>query len=215
MSKRQDSMKWVHPTGCVPESVLLVALGPTKHDLLEATTAHEPPDDIMGCGEVWGVNAGCNHLAGRVAYDVLFVMDYLDGERRRLPRYGEHLRDWSRRFGGQIITSEAGGWAGHAGVHEYPLRWVLERTGGDAYFHNSVPYILAYALAIGVQRMTIYGADYSHESSKRREDDRPNAEYWLGFCQAKGMQFSLPPTTTLLNANRRGWFYGYRDQPEF
>ena len=69
------------------------------------------------------------------------------------------------------------------------------------------------AMSIGVKRIALFGADYSHEASKRREDDRPNAEYWIGFCQARGVQFILPPTTTLLNANRRGWFYGYRDQP--
>jgi hypothetical protein len=205
-----------HWTGPTPESVLIVALGPTKLDLLEMTTAHQPPAEVMDCDEVWGINAGCNHLAGRVAYDVLWVMDHLEGEERRLPQYGDYLRRWlDRHPKSALVTSEAGAWSDLRRVHEYPLHWVVESLGSaNAYFHNSVPYLLAYACAIGVKRIVIWGADYSHEASKRREEDRANAEYWIGFCRARGMEVFLPSTTTLCNTHRQPWFYGYRDQPE-
>ena len=205
---------WQHPTGKVPKSVLVIALGPTKQGLLELTTKHEPPPEVMDVDELWGMNGGVNHLAGRVAYDVLWIMDHLDGEAHRLPRYAELIRRWQTRFGSPIITSQAGAWAGSPGVHEYPLAQVLQRFGNDhAYFHNSVPYILAYALMIGVERLVLWGADYSHEAIKRREDDRANAEYWVGYCRAKGMKVQVPQDTTLLNTDRQPWFYGYREQP--
>lgn len=209
------AMNWTHPTGRNPKSVLIVALGPTKLDLMEMTTAHEPASEVMDVDEVWGINAGANHLAGRVAYDMLWVMDHLDGEARRLPRYAELLAAWAWRHKASIMTSQGGDWAkGRHYVHEYPLDWVLGKVGTDnAYFHNSVPYLLAYAYAIGVERIVLFGADYSHEKSKRREEDRANAEYWVGYCRAKGMDIYLPSTTTLCNANRGAWFYGYRDQP--
>jgi hypothetical protein len=205
----------VHPTGNNPQSVLIVALGPTKLDLLEMTTGHEPPDVVMNCDEVWGINAGCNHLAGRVAYDMLWVMDYLDGEERRLPRYAGRIRQWRNRHERPVMTSQAGNWADEPHIHEYPLQWVADRVGtANAYWHNSLPYLLAYAWCIGVQELVIWGADYSHEASKRREEDRANAEYWIGFCRAKGMTVWLPNTTTLCNTSRGAYFYGYRDLPE-
>jgi hypothetical protein len=215
-------LTWQHPTGRVPESVLIVALGPTKLDLLEMTSAHQPAPLLMDCDEVWGLNGGVNHYAGRMAYDVLWVMDHLEGEARREPQYMEHITRWLDRFGAPLITSQRGDWmsetesgSGWPPIYEYPIDLVLSNVGdSNAYFHNSIPYLLAYALTIGVKRLVIWGADYSHERSKRREDDRANAEYWVGFCRARGMEIWLPETTTLCNQNRGLWFYGYRDQPE-
>ena len=206
---------WVHPTGREPKTVLVVGLGPTKQDLLELTTIHEPNPRIMDVDEVWGINGGANHLAGRVAYSLVWVMDHIEGEARREPIYGKRLADWMDFHEAPIITSQAHGeWLHMRHMHEYPLREVVNTVGVDnAYFHNSIPYILAYALFIGVEDLVMFGCDYAHERIKRREDDRPNAEYWVGFCRARGMRVYLPDTTTLCNANRGPWFYGYRDQP--
>jgi hypothetical protein len=182
----------------------------------------------MDCDEVCGLNGGVNHYAGRMAYDVLWVMDHLEGEARREPRYMEYMQRWLDRHCAPLITSQRGDWLSHQfrladqypdvkapPIYEYPLDLVLSTVGdSNAYFHNSIPYLLAYALTIGVKRLVIWGADYSHERSKRREDDRANAEYWVGFCRARGMEIWLPETTTLCNQNRGLWFYGYRDQPE-
>lgn len=206
---------WKHPTGSAPKTVMVVGLGPTKQDLLEITTAHEPNEDIMDVDEVWGINGGANHIAGRVAYDVLWVMDWIEGEARNEPRYARHLEDWTRRHQAPIITSQATGrFAMLESIHEYPLLEVVRAFGAEnAYFHNSIPYIIAYALFIGAKRMILFGSDYHHEAIKRREDDRPCAEYWIGYARAKGMQIIVPSSTTLLNTNRGLWFYGYRDQP--
>jgi hypothetical protein len=211
------AMTWRHPTGRTPETVMVVALGPTKQDLLELTTAHEPNPMLMGCDEWWGINGGVNHLGGRVQYDVLWVMDWIEQEARKEKRYGDALRHACDPNGRNIpiITSQATGeWADMANVHEYPLLEVIRTHGREnAYFHNSIPYILAYALMIGVKRLVLFGADYSHEAIKRREEDRPNAEGWVMYCRAKGMEVMLPDSTTLMNTSRGIWFYGYRDQP--
>jgi hypothetical protein len=211
----QPMKTWTHPTGQNPQSVLIVALGPTKSDLLDMTTAHEPPELVMDVDEVWGINAGCNHLSGRVAYDVLWVMDYLDGEERKKPRYGEMLRRWMDRHRAPLITSQAGAWKENPHVYEFPLDEVIAKVGDtNAYFHNSLPYMLAYAWCIGVKSLVVWGADYSHERSKRREEDRANAEYWIGYVRAKGVEVWLPSSTTLCNTSSGPYFYGYRDQPE-
>lgn len=218
MNADTSSLLWWHPTRALPNSVMIVALGPTKSDLLDMTCCHEPPALAMECDEVWGINAGVNAFGGRVAYDLLWIMDHLDGEAKRLPRYMDLVARWLERTHAPLITSHAGYW-GHdrPGVYEYPLSWVLDRVGVEnAYFHNSLPYILAYAWCIGVQRIVLWGADYTHERSKRREEDRANAEYWVGFLRARGVEVYLPDSTTLCNMNRGPWFYGYPpgDQPD-
>jgi hypothetical protein len=210
-----DAPAWVHPTGRTPESVLVMALGPSKHSLLELTTSHEPPPAVMNCDEWWGINGGANAMGGRVAYDLLWVMDYLDGEERKEPAYAAHLKRWlARHPQAALMTSQAGSWGLLPQVHEYPLGPILDRyPEATGYFANSVPYILAYALFVGVKRLVLWGADYNHESLKRREDDRANAEYWVGYCRAKGMHIQVPADTTLLNTNRGPELYGYRDPP--
>ena len=209
-----------HVTGSSPETVVMVSLGPTKRDLLDMTTAHEPPPELMNADEVWGINGGANIFCGRVAWDVLWVMDYLEGEARREPAYVEHLMRWlDRHQGSHIMTSVAGRFA-RGGLHEYPLQAIVEETcqwgaGGyqHAYFHNSIPYVLAYAMAIGVKRLYLFGADYAHEELKGRERDRSNAEYWVALARERGMQVILPTTTSLCNANQPAWFYGYPEVP--
>ena len=74
--------------------------------------------------------------------------------------------------------------------------------------------MLAYALFIGVRQILLWGADYSHEKSKRREEDRANAEYWIGICRVLGMRILIPDTSTLCNADKGTYFYGYRDKPQ-
>jgi len=205
-------MSWKHPTGQNPKRVAIVCLGPTKLDLVEVQTAHEPQRDLRhnDVDELWGLNAGINWLWGRVKWDLVFIMDHLGGESAKHPQYGRHIAQLSNRI--PIITSD--NTEGFPDVFPYPLRDVVTEVGAEnAYFHNSLPYMLAYALFIGVKEIHLWGADYSHEQLKDRESDRANAEYWVGFCRARGVRVIVPESTTLLNSRNHGWFYGYLHQP--
>lgn len=196
-----QTMRWRHPTGRTPESVTLVALGPTKRDFFDMQTAHEP--EIMA-DETWTLNTGIRWCRA----DLCFVMDDLRWYAERYSRYGKDLRETSI----PIITS-----ALHDGFPTamlYPLNEVVDAFGTEnAYFHNSVPYVLAYALFIGVKRINLFGADYTHPSTVAREPGRANCEYWVGFCRARGMTVIVPSTTTLLDACEGPSFYGYLHQP--
>lgn len=190
----------------------MCCLGPTKLDLVEIQTAHEPQPGLRhgDIDELWGLNAGINWLWGRVEWDLLFVMDHLGGEEAVRPEYGAHIRSRSRFT--PVISSD--NLSGFEEAHPYPIAQVVAHVGAEnAYFHNSLPYVLAYALFLGVKEVHLWGADYSHERLKDRETDRANAEYWVGFCRARGMRIIVPETTTLLNAHKHGWFYGYLHQP--
>jgi hypothetical protein len=196
--------------GKVPDTVLLAALGPSKHQLIEHQTGHQPDEGMMTVDEVWGVNAGANWLSGRVHYDQLFVLDYITGEAAKLPKYVALLEAWSRRHGKQVITSVANGrdWC-----VEFPLEAVYAKVRAynpaPPYFHNSIPLILAYAWAIGVRRVYLWGIDYSYDGLQRREDDRANCEYWIGWCRALGMEIITSTQSTICNSNQGFRVYGY------
>ena len=192
--------KWRHPTGQWPESVTLVALGPTKHDYYDMLTGHEP--EIVS-DETWTLNTGVRWCKA----DLCFVMDDLRWYAERYPAYGADLRAADV----PIITSQL-----HEGFNAwaYPLTDIVAEFGAEnAYFRNSVPYILAYALFIGVKRLHIFGADYTFPGGVAREAGRANCEYWVGFLRARGMTVIVPSTTTLLDTREGAYFYGYLHQP--
>lgn len=208
------TLKWRHPTGRNPKHVVIVGLGPTKADLLNGTSGHTPNKDLMAADEVWGVNAAINQFAGRIRYDMIWMMDNLHGEFRKYPQYIEYMKQYLERHRVPLMTSEAGEYADIENIYEYPLYWIYAMYGDDAmYFHNSIPYMVCYALAIGVKRLELWGCDYSYEKHKTREDDRANAEYWIGFARSKGMKVLIPVTSSLTSADKGLYFYGYDDQP--
>lgn len=195
-----SSVRWKHPTGREPKSVTVVALGPTKRDYYDMLTQHEP--EIVS-DEVWTVNTGLRWCVA----DLCFIMDDMRWYAERYPAYGRDMR----RTDTPIITS-----AMHPGFDTamlYPLAQIVDEFGSEnAYFHNSIPYVLAYALFIGVMRLHLFGADYTM-GGEVREAGRANCEYWIGFCRARGMSVLVPSTTTLLDANQGPQFYGYLYQP--
>lgn len=77
------------------------------------------------------------------------------------------------------------------------------------YMKNSVPLILGYAWWVGATSIYLFGADYTHPMSNRREEDRPCAEYWCGFLEACGVSLFLPADTTLKSAREGDSIYGY------
>lgn len=82
------------------------------------------------------------------------------------------------------------------------------------YLHNSIPMMLAYAGFIGVSEIVLAGVDYTFPGSDIREDDRPNAEYWIGYLRAMGIDVRPIDGTTILNTMKQPWCYGYARQPD-
>lgn len=196
---------WQHPSGRWPDRVALLSLGASVHSYISECMEADLSPAVIGRDEVWTVNRGIMCFR----HDLAFVMDHLGGEERAYPHYGAALRRHDR----PIITSDnCDGWPDH--VFRYPLDAIRRHFGQrHDYYFNSIPFVLAYASWIGVRELTIWGADYNHELCKRREDDRPNAEYWIAICRERGMTIAIPNTSTLCNSNQGLRFYGYRDQP--
>jgi hypothetical protein len=199
---------WEHPTGQAPDEVIMLLLGESKRQYADAlSVAHDPPFPQGPNIETWTCNAGFRIWP----HDLLFVMDDLEGEAHKWPTYGDDLAQHNK----PIITSTA--YPRWTNAIAYPFDAVcdaLKLEGLDIYFRNSVPYMLAYAQFIGVQRITIFGADYTHPNQPGREADRANAEWWMGRLSACGVQFTLASDTTLMEARTHNTpLYGYKHDP--
>lgn len=201
------AFRWKHPTGQDPRSVDLVALGPTSRDWTQRQLFKSPQRQLDVADEVWTLNRGIRAFP----HDMAFVMDDLLTEGLDDPEYDIALKAHHK----PIITSTA--YLDEYGQSlPYPLAEVLRYAGiKRAYFHNSVPYVIAYAMMIGVQRLTLWGCDYTYPGLPIREDDRANCEYWVGVAEARGMSVLCPRNSTLLNSvqKQETWFYGYSRQP--
>ena len=94
---------------------------------------------------------------------------------------------------------------------EFTFEQIREEYNKSAtYMMNSIPMILAYAGAIGVERINLFGADYDFPGSAVHEADKPNAEYWGGGIRmGLGMDIFLPSRTTLFSTNQGRNIYGY------
>ena len=87
--------------------------------------------------------------------------------------------------------------------------FIKQKGNSMLYLKNSVPMILAYAWWVGAKSIYLFGADYSHPMSGRREADQPCAEYWCGFLEACGVSLFLPSDTSLKSVREGNAIYGY------
>lgn len=205
-----DSLAWHHPTGNSPKIVTLLCLGPSREAYVGARLARDLADATEGVDETWTLNRG----GGAFRHDLLWVMDHIQGEADRYPRYGAAL--W--KHDKPIITSDAAdGWPAH--VHRYPFRlvwnWLAQtvRPNHGDWYHNSLAYILPYAAWIGVRELRVFGADYHHHASGVVEDGHPCVAYWAGRLESAGLVVRPSESSGFLNADRRDWIYGYRHDP--
>ncbi len=231
-------MAWKHPTGGQPEVVNIVALGPTNrsyHALHLDYTPLVPPAD-----ETWTLNKGLrttlvdmgfimDDLVGearksdRYRHDidnleVPIMTSIIDNDVRKLyPKLIE------ANLLGEFPIDEVLDWIGArvllAGGHtkaELQLKPQMISDVGEKcgyYLHNSIPFMIAYALFIGCRKIHLFGADYTYPGMVAREDDRANTEYWCGMARAFGVEVTTPQDTTLLNMNQGTRIYGYGARP--
>ena len=83
----------------------------------------------------------------------------------------------------------------------FPIEAALEKVGHDIL--NSTPaYMVAFAMMIGVKEIWLYGMDFHYENVDRAEAGGQGMAYMLGMCQAMGISYKIPSTSSLLDAYR-------------
>lgn len=193
------------PPSLVPQSVAIVAMGKSCSTYIRQVSA--AGDRRVIADQTWAINS----MGSAIAHDLLFHMDDCRvQEQRAAAQPGTNVANmlnWLRRHP-NFYTSRK--YDDYPGAMEYPLEKVVRMTG-VAYFNSTVAYAVALAVAIGVKKIAMYGADYSYSNLHKAERGRGCVEFWLGLAAARGIQIVVAEDTTLLDAcepAERKW-YGY------
>lgn len=205
-------LHWRHPTGKVPETIMLCGLGNSKSELINGMTQ---PNFRAPWDELWTVNKGI----GPFAYaDVAFILDDIYDYATNDHEYGEQMRQFKGKIIGQSTVIPYG--TKRVPFSFYPLREVLNFWKQDCenYLHTiSIPLIIAYAGMIGVKRIMTSGIDcFWPNRPELTEAGGGVVQHWAGrflTLQAPatggGTIFEIASTSTLNDTHRFGE-YGHR-----
>lgn len=193
----------------VPKHVAILGLGPSLSQYLEIIKRLGGRSRF--CDEVWSINA----LGDVFASDIIFHMDDVRIQEIRAKAAPQSniaaMLHWLKTHPGPIITSRSH--QDYPGLVEFPLEDVLNDLGHD-YFNSTAAYAIAFAIHIGVEKISLFGMDFTYPDAHDAEKGRACVEFWLGTAAARGIKISLPKTTTLMDAmhTRAARLYGYDTQ---
>jgi len=189
-----------------PKHVSIVGLGPSSAayvDLVKRLGGRH-----QYCDETWVINAFGDVLAA----DRVFHMDDVRIQQIRADAEPDSniaaMLKWLKTHPGPIVTSRAH--PDYPGLVEFPLEDVLNEFP-QGYFNSTAAYAVAYALFIGVEKISMFGCDFTYPNAHDAEKGRACVEYWLGMAAARGIQLVAPKTSTILDAinTQAERFYGY------
>ncbi len=207
---RVETLKVEDPSA-VPEHVSIVGLGPTCATFFELTRRLGGVSAY--CDEVWGINA----IGDVLRCDRIFHMDDVKIQEARADARPDSniasMLRWLRKHPGPIYTSVVR--EGYPGLVAFPLQDVLngrlDGNGGAPYFNSTPAYAIAYAIHIGVKRISLFGLDFTFQNAHKAEKGRACCEFWLGIAAARGVEVTIPDNTSLMDAcePERDRLYGY------
>ncbi|RUU29758.1 class I SAM-dependent methyltransferase [Mesorhizobium sp. M6A.T.Ce.TU.016.01.1.1] len=189
-----------------PEHVVILGLGPSLEayvDMVKRLGGRHALSD-----EVWGINA----VAGVIQCDRVFHMDDVRVQEARAAARPDsniaRMLEWMRKHPGPIYTSQVH--SGYPGLVAFPLEEVINSCGW-AYFNSTAAYAIAYAVHIGVKKISIWGADFTYANSHQAEKGRACVEFHLGIAAERGIEIGFPAQTSLMDANApiTDRLYGY------
>lgn len=190
----------------VPKHVCILGMGPSLRVYPEITKRVGGRSNF--CDEVWAINA----LGEVYDCDKVFHMDDVRiQEIRAAARPDSNIAAmlaWLKRSRVPVMTSRDH--PDYPALIEFPLEDVINNLGW-AYFNSTAAYAVAYAIHIGVEKISCYGMDYTYLDAHTAEKGRACVEYWLGFARARGIKVSMPNATSLMDAcySQEERLYGY------
>lgn len=189
-----------------PAHVALVGLGPSCDAYLNI--ARNMGGRSAYCDEVWAINA----LGDVLACDRIFHMDDVRvQEMRAAAAPGSNIAKmlaWLKRHPGPVYTSFTH--PDYPGLVAFPLEDVINNLG-FAYLNNTAAFAVAYAIHIGVKKLSLFGCDFTYPDAHHAERGRACVEYWLGYARARGVEITTAARSSLLDAivPWREKVYGY------
>lgn len=185
-----------HVARRAPEHVCILGLGPTLEAYVDMVKRLGGRHAF--CDEVWGINA----VAGVIQCDRVFHMDDMRVQEVRAAAKPDsniaRMLEWMRRHPGPIYTSRA--YPAYPGLVEFPLEDVINSCGW-AYFNSTAAYAVAFAVHIGVKKLSLWGCDFSYANSHIAEKGRGCVEFHLGIAAERNIEIGFPAATSLMDAN--------------
>lgn len=189
-----------------PKSVAIVGLGPSKHEYASAVCGVGDRRKLFD--QVWVINAGgCCY-----DHDLLFHMDDVRIQEIRAAARPDGniaaMLGWLKHHHRPVMTSRAH--PDYPALVELPLEQMINELTYD-YFNSTAAWAMAYAIHLGVEKVALFGCDYTYANRHDAEKGRACLEFWMGYGAAKGIKFLLPRGTTLMDAcePRHERLYGY------
>lgn len=158
--------------------------------------------------ETWCINS----LGSVIACDRIFHMDDVRIQEIRAKARPESniavMLEWLKTTTIPVVTSRPH--PDYTALEPFPLIEVLN-SFKYAYFNSTAAYAVAYAIWLGVERISLFGCDYTYPNAHDAEKGRACVEFWLGMAAERGIRITVPKNTTLLDAlhTQRERFYGY------
>ena len=186
--------------------IAILGLGPSINTYLEITKRLGSRHRF--CDEVWAINA----LGNVFDCDLVFHMDdvriqEIRGKARPDSNIAAML-PWLKASRVPVMTSRAH--PEYPALVEFPLADVLN-AHPCGYFNSTAAYAIAYAIHVNAWKVTVFGNDFTYPNAHDAEKGRACVEFWLGIAHAKGIELSMPKTTSLMDAlsTQAERFYGY------
>lgn len=190
----------------VPEHVAILGLGPSVDQYTNVVKRLGGRHRF--CDETWTINS----LGATFACDRIFHMDDVRIQEIRAAAQPESniavMLKWLRNAPAPVVTSRPH--PDYPMLEPFPLIEVLNEFR-NGYFNSTAAYAVAYAVWLGVKKISIFGCDYTYPNAHDAEKGRACLEYWLGIATERGIKIAVPKNTTLLDAihTQRERFYGY------
>lgn len=194
------------PAKKAPESIAIVALGPSKHEYASLVCAKGGRYELFD--QTWVINAGgdCYHA------DLIWHMDDVRIQEIRAAANPDgniaKMLKWLKTTKTPVMTSRTH--PDYPALRELPLADLINDVTFD-YFNNTAAWALAYAIHIGVKKVALFGCDYTYKDRHDAERGRGCLEFWCGYAAAKGIKLQLARSTSLMDAcePRDERLYGY------
>ena len=178
-----------------PKHVVILGLGPSLNQYVDIVKRMGGRRKLAD--EVWAINA----LGDIVQCDRIFHMDDVRIQQVRADAAPNSniaaMLEWMRTCTTPIMTSTPH--EDYPSAEAFPLEDVLNATG-YGYLNNTAAYAVAYAVYIGVEKITLFGVDFTYPNAHDAEKGRGCVEFWLGYAAARGIKLSMPVTTSLMDA---------------
>lgn len=194
----------------IPKHVAILGLGPSLEAYVDV--CKRIGNRRWFADEVWGINSA----ADVIECDRVFHMDDVRIQEIRAAAMPDSniaaMLEWLKKHPGPVYTSRSH--PDYQGLVDYPLADVMNSCGGVAYFNSTAAYAVAAAVSqviIPINKITLFGCDFSYPNSHQAERGRACVEFYLGMAKARGIAIGLPNNTSLMDgiATREERIYGY------